>query len=213
VEAIGSAGPAAVGALSHLEAALNDQDLRVRGHAALAIGQIGPQAASSVNRLIDVLAERWMAAPAAEALGRIGEAARAAVPALLGTLKNEETEVRLNAAEALWRIDKNTCDTIPVLIGCLASRVRSSEVDDPNIQYEPDTTARAMAAAILGKMGPAAGSAVGALRKAREEGGYGMEEAIDKALASITSGDRLSVPVVPPENSIGGPATRETGEK
>ena len=83
--------------------ALADQNTLVRGSAAVALGNIGPDAKAAVPELIKALADEdiVMRRVAAEALGRIGPEAKAAIPELIKVLADEDEVVRRNAAEVL----------------------------------------------------------------------------------------------------------------
>lgn len=75
--------------------------------AATAIGEIGPGATAGLQPLTAALKDRdkLVRAAAAEALGKIGQEAREAIPALLDVIKKDEVpSVRDTAAEALRKI-------------------------------------------------------------------------------------------------------------
>jgi HEAT repeat protein len=117
-------------------------------------------------------------AHAAYALGVIGPAATAAVPALSDALKDRDEDVRHWAAEALGRIG---AVAVPVLIDALKDNDKSLRLEAAtalgNIGPEARSTAPALAdvlkdqdkkvgvraAEALGKIGPGAGSAGPAL--------------------------------------------------
>ena len=87
---------------------LQDTDSDVRSIAAVALGEIGPEAEDAVPILIKLLqdqdAEGFVRANAATALGKIGEGASKAVPALINALRDQDKYVRKDAAEALEKI-------------------------------------------------------------------------------------------------------------
>jgi hypothetical protein len=102
--------PASVAALIRC---LNDMELR--GHAVIALGEFGPEARSAVPALVEVLRDTRnnvvLRRFAASALGEIGPDAKAAVPELLEALK-DRSDVKKNgtplhqlAAESLKKID------------------------------------------------------------------------------------------------------------
>lgn len=113
---------------------LKDRSEKVRRRSAAALGKIPEEAEPTVPRLVELLKlegddhqdddVKW---EVAETLGRIGGAAKAAVPALRGALKNEDVGVQRNAAMALWRITGNTTDTVPVLTEMLRKKGPNSE--------------------------------------------------------------------------------------
>jgi hypothetical protein len=77
---------------------------------------------AAISVLVRVLWEEGPArVKAAEVLGRMGPAARSAVPALTNLLKGSDTEARIQAAQALWRIDRRVDEAVPVLVGALKS--------------------------------------------------------------------------------------------
>lgn len=101
--ALGRMGPVAKEAVSALAAALSEQDEVLRHHAAGALGSIGPDALGAVPALIQALKETDFLEPddAQEALFRIG---RAAVPALIEALPDENQRIGGKAASLLTRI-------------------------------------------------------------------------------------------------------------
>src|SRR5262249_20536512 len=103
---------------------------------------------------------------AAEALGRIGPEAKAAVPEVEKLLKEGEPLGKLAAAEALWRVDGRTQDTVPGLVTLLKRRdLRPNRVG----RYISESEHRQQIAEILGRIGPAAKEAVPALLDAIKE--------------------------------------------
>jgi HEAT repeat protein len=93
-----------------LARALEDENLRVRQTAAVALGQIGPEAAPAVPALVKTLAhsDDVLRRQAAAALGRIGPAAREALPALRKARQDEARIVRESATEAIPLIEAQT---------------------------------------------------------------------------------------------------------
>jgi HEAT repeat protein len=118
-------------AVPSLIIALKDEDELVREETARALGEIGPDAAPAVGGLIEALSEkdkdpgpafpgsptRWISKPpanaAAEALGKLGPAAKAAIPALVAAEEN------YHSLSALARIDPNVF--IPKIVKALQS--------------------------------------------------------------------------------------------
>ena len=82
-----------------------DEGPDVRGGAAWALGEIGPEAKPAVPALIELLEHEndWAREMAAGALGRIGPEAEEAIPMLeqVADKENEDPYVRLAAREAL----------------------------------------------------------------------------------------------------------------
>jgi HEAT repeat protein len=104
--ALGELGAEAKGAVPALLDGLDDEDETVRRGAARALGKIGadvaavPALAAALGDRTDELVRQY----AAEALGRMGAEAKAAIPALIGALKDASHGVSDQAAEALLKI-------------------------------------------------------------------------------------------------------------
>ena len=133
--------------------AARDANTQVRGSAAEALTQIGPQANTPIPALIDTLHDELpiVRQGAAHALGEMGPAAKTAAAALISSLRDEDLSVRLQAAWALWKIDRRDRIAVPVLCKILA---------------EGDDIQRWMAADCLGDMGELAADALPALQEA-----------------------------------------------
>ena len=93
--------------ISYLIEALKDEDWCVRYFAAIALGDIGPEAKKAVPALIEALKDEDenVRGNAAIALGKIGPDAKDSVPALIEALKNESEWFRDHAKDALNLID------------------------------------------------------------------------------------------------------------
>jgi HEAT repeat protein len=87
------------------------------------------------------------------ALGRIGERAKAAAPALAEALKSEDAVLRVDVAEALWQANEN-----PAAVVALVAALK-----------DKNTNAFANAIEALSRIGPGAKAAAPALRKALDE--------------------------------------------
>src|SRR5262249_9222526 len=138
-----------------LEAALWDGNVDVRRWAAVALGNVGPPAATAVPALVKVLRQDRDARArvlAATALAWLGPRARKAIPALLEALKDDD--VRTDAGISLKKLVPDA-SALPALLELL--RDKRGEV-------------RAEAAAVLGYMGAASKPALPALiRTLRED--------------------------------------------
>jgi HEAT repeat protein/lysophospholipase L1-like esterase len=114
--ALGGIGSAAAAAVPALIARLADPDERVRWRAVDALGKIGPRVDSV--ELLAVLV-REAACPgrglAAEQLGRVGSAARQAVPDLIEAVSDARPDVRWRAVWALGQIGPDAASAVPVL--------------------------------------------------------------------------------------------------
>jgi HEAT repeat protein len=94
-------------ALPALTTALGDDDSRVRGLAAQAIGNIGPSAVNAVPALVTLLASTDEGSRNSACIGLygIGPAAREALPALRKALTDPSTDVRRFAQRTIDKID------------------------------------------------------------------------------------------------------------
>jgi HEAT repeat protein len=97
---------------------LDDEDIRVRWYATLALGQLGELATDAVEPLMGILADQYeyeyLRGGAAWALGRIGQAA--AVPLLTETLGSQHLSVRRNAPLALGNLGEAAKSAVPSLM-------------------------------------------------------------------------------------------------
>lgn len=136
--------------VSILIKALGDSGRWVRISAAVALGQIGPEAKEAVPSLIKALddSDPGMRYRAAEALGKIGSEAKEAVPALLKALGDNEPEVCMVANSAIAKIVPEVKEAAPALIKALG---------------DSDIRVRHGAINALGKIGSSAESVVPAL--------------------------------------------------
>jgi HEAT repeat protein len=111
VWALGKFGRASEPAVPLIIEALRDKSddsWTLHNSAAIALGDIGPGAASAVGALTEVLNSDHVGWRAAEALGNIGADAKAAVPALVEAMRDPALtpEARTNQAEAIGKIAK-----------------------------------------------------------------------------------------------------------
>ncbi len=102
---------------------------------------------------------------AIQALGSFGDATVPALPALIGTLRDPDLRVRWFAAEALARIGPAAKSAVPALIEAIRCKGVAEGAGDPLDRQDEgegmeDGPIRLAAAMALGKIGPAANSAV-----------------------------------------------------
>lgn len=117
VEALGDMGADARESIPLLKLLLADKDVALRTAAVESLGLIGPDAGDAVADLTHLLDDKDLAPAAADALGRIGPPARAAVPRLVAAIRTGPADVGWVAAVALIRIDPAAAEpAIPVLI-------------------------------------------------------------------------------------------------
>ncbi|MHB8519978.1 MAG: HEAT repeat domain-containing protein [Limisphaerales bacterium] len=102
---------------------------------------------------------------AAMLLGELGPAARAALPALESHLSDPNQSVRLASAQALWRITGDATKPLPVLTAMLDSIPKPAQVE-VGLGFSGDHQLIRLIEA-LGEMGPAARSAIPALKRVR----------------------------------------------
>lgn len=158
---LGAIGPAAKAAVPDLVAALADADEACSTEAAVALAAIGPDAAVAVPGLQKQLADGVPAGSrytAAYALGRIGPAAKAALPRLLELSKSDDEIMATVAAWAALKIEPADAALIETAIPLLRRAIRG---DRDMVRLE--------AAVALGDIGKAAATAIPILELVSEE--------------------------------------------
>jgi HEAT repeat protein len=161
---------AASNAVPVLAAALRSaNEEHARRCAAQQVLGTGPEAVRAVPALVENLSNDRIAPDMADALGRIGPRAEAAVDPLTEVLRDEKGRIRVWAAEALWRIRRDDASLKP-LIEALGS-------DDP---WAPQSAAIA-----LGNIGPPAKTAAGALTELLEHPENYVRQSAADALEKI----------------------------
>ena len=149
-----------------------------------AVGQLAPGYADSVPKLIVVLNDKDPRAREAAAydLGALRPkelyAAKAAIPALLETLQDQDEIVRITAAEAIVKIDRTqSSNTVPTLVELL---------------QEQNFTVRLRSVDLLRQMGTDAALALPALEKATQDKASIVRvwaaEALDRVRQTDTNG-------------------------
>ncbi len=122
---LGEIGSAAKDAVPSLIKALKDEDEVVRICAAEALRRIG-ELKAQVSTLIELLkgSNKYVCSLAAETLGKLGRAAKKAVPELREALKDKDEKVRRVAAKALAGIGQAAKKAIPDLVATLKDKDR-----------------------------------------------------------------------------------------
>src|SRR4051812_5134246 len=148
---------------------------------------LGTNAAGAVPELIKIYKKRLSPSSqksAAQALGHIGNRARAAIPVLLKDFIHTNGDVRFNAVSAVMDIEGEPSVVVPALRTCLK---------DPKVEV------RWNAVSALGRYGGSARSAVPELLKALNDpaksGTYTLKEQVETALWRIAP-ETISKPVV-----------------
>ncbi|HEX7294677.1 MAG TPA: HEAT repeat domain-containing protein [Pyrinomonadaceae bacterium] len=139
-----------------LRRALRDEDARVAGDAARALGALHTKASLSVNALVKTLSHEdpYVRIYVAEALASIGPSAAAATPDLAKALADPTPGVRWAACEALASIGPPAQSAVPQLIKALKDEF---------------LYVRIFAATALGSIGPKAQKAREALLEAAKD--------------------------------------------
>jgi HEAT repeat protein len=192
-------------AVAMLVSALADDLAAVRGHAALALGRIGPAAAASAPGLIRLLkdADETVRCQAAEALGQVGGEDGPTVAALVELLQDTSGPVKASAARALGALKAAAAPAVAALVPLLQDReeaVRTAaaeaiaEVGALNEAAtdtlagglaSPDSIVRAQTAEALGTIGAAAAETAPALVEAMDDGNDRVRGKAVEALGKI----------------------------
>ncbi len=124
-EGLGLLPPDATNTLSALTAALGDRNSEVRRLAAVALNEMGEDAAPATNALLDKLADPDVALDASRALAHIGSKA---LPKLLESLKSDNVTARKGAAAAISEMGADATPAIPDLLKCIDSKDENVDV-------------------------------------------------------------------------------------
>jgi hypothetical protein len=151
--ATGLAGPAAAGLTLKLAALLEDSDESTRIAALQAISMLGPAASKAAEAVTPLLDNPELAVDAADALGRIGPAARPVPGQLVKMLSSDQSAVRWAAVRAMAQIGGE--EAHPAVDFMIRTLPGASEVDGYNMMI------------YLALLGPVARDAVDALQSAR----------------------------------------------
>jgi hypothetical protein len=171
---LGDLGPRAKESVPALEQTLkSEKDLGICIAAASALGAIGPEAVPALTSALTNAAydKRW---PILQALGKLGPAAKEAVPVLMEVLQNQVLHdflgVRREAADSLGKIGSEAGAAVPALIEALKDK---------------DWTVRSHAAEALGEIGPYTWEVISAVNDARNDDNQWVREAAGRALAKV----------------------------
>jgi HEAT repeat protein len=151
--ATGLAGPAVAGLTPKLAALLKDSDESTRIAALQAISMLGPAASKAVEAVKSLLGDPELAIDAADALGRIGLAARPVPGQLVKMLSSDQAAVRWVAIRAMSQIGGE--EARPAVDFIIRALPQASEVDGYNMMI------------YLALLGPVAHDAADAVRSAR----------------------------------------------
>ncbi|HEX3147623.1 MAG TPA: HEAT repeat domain-containing protein [Gemmataceae bacterium] len=151
-----------------------------RAAAAAVLGQMGPNAKTVINVMVEALKdpEPTVRAAVAEGLGRIGDEAKGSIPKLVLLLKDADAGPRLAAAFALGRIGPEASAAVPDLVNALAG--------------DADANVRKEAARACSLLGLDAKTAIPALAKAlREDKSEEVRQQAALALSKMRGDDVL----------------------
>jgi hypothetical protein len=151
--AAGLAGPAAAPLADKLAALLSDADTRVRRSALQAIATLGPAAADTREQVTALLDRPETAIDAADALGRMGSAARPSLKAIARLLTADSLAERWSAVRAMAQIGGP--DAAPAVQFMIKQLPKASEADGYNMLI------------YLSLLGPVAKDAIPAVRSSR----------------------------------------------
>jgi len=151
--AVGLAGPAATPLAGKLGALLDDSDMLVRRTALQAIATLGPAAAKTLDAVTPLLDKHETAIDAADALGRMGPAARPALKPLAKMLTADATAERWAAVRAMSQNGGE--DAAPAVAFMIRELPKASEIDGYNMLI------------YLSLLGPVAKDAIPAVRGSR----------------------------------------------
>ncbi len=154
---------------------LGSQDAQVRDRAALALGELGPDAQRAIPALFKVLkdSDENLARDAAQALRAIGAPSRDDLPLLIAGLRDNSPRVRGYAVEALGKMGPEARSAVPNLVQLLKVK-------------ETDPELRQQAARCLGQIGAAAATeGVPALSEALKDSEVVVREAAAEALGKF----------------------------
>lgn len=161
--------------VAELAAKLTDADHDVRYEAAKKLEEYGPEAAEAAPALAAALSDpvSKVRYRSAKALSKIGIGASAAAEELAAALQKPtiQPKTRYYIVKTLANIEDAAIVALPELIATL--------------QKKEDVKTRYFAAKALGKIGPEAQTAVGALEQARKDSDRKLRKAATEALVKV----------------------------
>ena len=193
-------------AVPALAEALDDEDLDVRVNVIWTIGFIGLDVTPALPAIGALVADEQLCGNAFAVFDMIGPAGAPAVPTLMEILKTGDDDARANAAEALGLIGAGAGPAVLLLsnalgypnarvrenaafalgeIGAKAAKLTVPELVEALDDYEGDVVEAAVAA--LGRIGPAAASALSELERLCHAGADGVRAEVDRAIQAISS--------------------------
>jgi HEAT repeat protein len=170
--------------LPKLLADLDSKDAQVRIKAALALGEMGPDAQRAIPSLFKALKDRDenVARQALQALRAIGTPTRDDVEMLMGGLRDDSPRVRGYSLEALSKLGPEARPAVPKLAELLKAK-------------ETDAEMRQQAARCLGLIGPAAATqGVPVLSEALKDPEAALREVAAESLGKFGVQARSAVP-------------------
>jgi HEAT repeat protein len=171
-------GPAASSAAPALARGLRDSQSSVAGEFLWALTALGPEGITqALPEILEMLSsrDRQVRYTACYAAGTVGPAAREAVPILEKNLQEPDKFLQLASAWALVQIDPHRSG---VAEECVDPLIRGLTLSNPGARVE--------AATALGRLGPAAKSAVPALNTATHDDEEEVRTAASDALQKIS---------------------------
>ncbi len=212
--AMGNTGEAGSPLLGRLVAVYQrDKDDDVRRNLLRAFGQIEPTSKEVIDLLIGELGPSVLGRSAVPVFGALGRSALSAVPALTEVLRWDDSSSRVSAAIALGEIlaasplSPASSDPLPAAVLALTRSLGDLHLD-----------VRQQSAQALGKIGPAAASAVPALAAVLDlEDGETSDSSLHRYAAwSLGEMGKLALPAVPSLRHCfandADPFTRKTAE-
>ncbi len=172
-------GPEAAAAVPALIGALQDEDAEIRKEAEFALGAVGPEAAAATSALIKQLtdADADVRHAACYALGKIGPPAKMALPALRKGLSSDDDFQKIVSIWAMLQIDSDKEALAKMAIPVLVETLTNGHKHGDHVRVE--------AAYELGELGPAAKSALAALKQALNDDNNAVRYAAAVAIEKI----------------------------